>query len=68
MPDIFQGALEGMIRRIDQTGAQVKGAFPHYANAKGEWTTTPDGDWTGGFWPARVTSSRLAAPGRSRLR
>jgi unsaturated chondroitin disaccharide hydrolase len=51
MPNTFQGALEQMIRRLDETGPQLKGAFPHFADAKGEWTTTPDGDWTGGFWP-----------------
>ena len=51
MAGTFQGALEQMIRRMDQMGPQLKGGFPHFADAKGEWRTTPDGDWTGGFWP-----------------
>ena len=51
MPDTFQGALERLIGRVDETASQLEGAFPHFADAKGEWTTTPDGDWTGGFWP-----------------
>src|SRR5205809_116966 len=63
MPDIFQGALERMVRRIDQTGLQLKGAFPHYADAKGDWTTTPDGDWTGGFWPGMCWLAAKATAG-----
>ena len=51
MAGTFQGALEQMIRRMDQMGPQLKGGFPHFADAKSEWRTTPDGDWTGGFWP-----------------
>ena len=51
MADIFQDALKLMVGRVDETAAQLKGAFPHFADAKGDWTTTPDGDWTGGFWP-----------------
>ncbi len=63
MADIFQDALKLMVGRVDETAAQLKGAFPHFADAKGDWTTTPDGDWTGGFWPgmcwlaARVTGT-----------
>src|SRR5207249_295342 len=61
--DIFQDALKLMVGRVDETAAQLKGAFPHFADAQGDWTTTPDGDWTGGFWPgmcwlaARVTGT-----------
>ena len=53
MPEsVWQKALDRMAKRVDQTGPQLKGAFPHYADpVTGEWTTTPDGDWTGGFWP-----------------
>ena len=53
MPDsVWQKALDRMAKRVDQTGPQLKGAFPHHADpVTGEWTTTPDGDWTGGFWP-----------------
>jgi unsaturated chondroitin disaccharide hydrolase len=52
MPDIWQTALDQMVNRMDAMGPQLRGAFPHYADpVRGEWTTTPDGDWTGGFWP-----------------
>ena len=52
MPDIWQNALDQMVKRMDAMGTQLRGAFPHYADpVRGEWTTTPDGDWTGGFWP-----------------
>ena len=53
MPDsVWQKALDRMAKRVDQTGPQLKGAFPHHADpVTGEWTTPPDGDWTGGFWP-----------------
>ena len=53
MPDsIWQVSLDLMLKRLDATGPKLKGAFPHYADPRsGEWTTTPDGDWTGGFWP-----------------
>lgn len=53
MPDsVWQKALDRMVKRVDQTGPQLNGAFPHYADpVRGEWTTTPAGDWTGGFWP-----------------
>ena len=47
----WQTALDRMLKRVDQTGPQVKQAFPHYAQSNSEWVTTPDGDWTGGFWP-----------------
>ena len=53
MPDsVWQQALDRMVKRVDVTGPKLRGAFPHYADpVNGEWTTTPDGDWTGGFWP-----------------
>ncbi len=50
-PSYWQTALDKMLKRVDQTGPQVKQAFPHYAQSNSEWVTTPDGDWTGGFWP-----------------
>ena len=53
MPDsIWQVSLDQMLKRLDATGPKLQGAFPHYADPRsGDWTTTPDGDWTGGFWP-----------------
>ena len=40
-----------MLHRIRATGNGVKSGFPHYANPDtGEWVTSTDGHWTGGFW------------------
>lgn len=47
----WTGAIDRMLGRIQDTAAQVKDGFPHWADPEtGQWTTTPDGDWTGGFW------------------
>jgi unsaturated chondroitin disaccharide hydrolase len=44
-------AIDRMLGRIQDTAARVKDGFPHWADPEtGQWTTTPDGDWTGGFW------------------
>jgi unsaturated chondroitin disaccharide hydrolase len=44
-------AIERMFVRIDDTATRVTKEFPHWADPDtGEWTTTPHGDWTGGFW------------------
>lgn len=47
----WETALARMRVRIDATGAWLRDGFPHYGDPKtGEWTTSPAGDWTGGFW------------------
>ena len=44
-------AIERMLVRVNDTATRVGKEFPHWADpATGEWTTTPHGDWTGGFW------------------
>jgi unsaturated chondroitin disaccharide hydrolase len=44
-------AISRMLGRIEDTAARVGERFPHWADADtGEWTTTADGDWTGGHW------------------
>ena len=51
----WRDAAQRMLHRIDQTAATLRGGFPHWANGRtGEWTTTPDGDWTGGAWPGML--------------
>ena len=68
-----------MLVRIQDTAARVTSGYPHWADPdSGEWTTTPDGDWTGGYWigmlwlAATVTGEAryraLAAPLVERLR
>lgn len=50
----WASSIVDMTARIDATAAAVSDpsdGFPHYADVDtGEWTTSPDGDWTGGFW------------------
>jgi unsaturated chondroitin disaccharide hydrolase len=49
--EVWSDALDRMMVRVDSTSAQVGKGFPHYADANtGAWVTSPDGDWTGGFW------------------
>lgn len=48
-------AIERMRGRIDQTLGVLGTEFPHWADATtGKWTTTNDGDWTGGGWPGML--------------
>ncbi|MBA8961603.1 unsaturated chondroitin disaccharide hydrolase [Rhodococcus percolatus] len=47
----YTAAIDSMLERIDSTAKQTSGKFPHYGDPEsGEWTTTADGNWTGGFW------------------
>jgi unsaturated chondroitin disaccharide hydrolase len=49
--DRWSEAIERMLVRIQDTAARVTKDFPHWADPEtGNWTTTPHGDWTGGFW------------------
>ncbi len=52
MTDVDYGdAIDRMTRRVDATAEQVREGFPHYGDTDaGAWTTSPAGDWTGGFW------------------
>jgi unsaturated chondroitin disaccharide hydrolase len=44
-----------MRRRIDHNLDVLTSGFPHWADSRtGSWTTTPDGDWTGGAWPGML--------------
>ena len=48
----WTSAADLMQRRAQDSAMTLAAGFPHWANAKtGEWTTTPDGDWTGGAFP-----------------
>ncbi|MBI4635877.1 MAG: glycoside hydrolase family 88 protein [Candidatus Rokubacteria bacterium] len=47
----WREGLERLRARVDATGMAVREGFPHYGDvATGSWTTSPAGDWTGGFW------------------
>jgi unsaturated chondroitin disaccharide hydrolase len=40
-----------MYSRVARTAETVKEGFPHFGDPEtGEWTCSPAGDWTGGFW------------------
>jgi len=66
--DVWNGAIERMLERIEDTAARVGDRFPHWADPEtGEWTTTPDGDWTGGYWIGMLWLA-AAATGDARYR
>jgi unsaturated chondroitin disaccharide hydrolase len=48
---LWRAGFERMLARVQATAASVTEGFPHYADpVTGTWTTSPSGDWTGGFW------------------
>ncbi|MDQ0379495.1 glycoside hydrolase family 88 protein [Amycolatopsis thermophila] len=54
-PATIATARARMAARVDQTVAANLPGLPHYADVHtGEWTTTPDGDWTGGHFVGQL--------------
>jgi unsaturated chondroitin disaccharide hydrolase len=48
---IWDEAIGRMLKRMQDTSARIGTRYPHWAEAEtGNWTTTADGDWTGGYW------------------
>jgi unsaturated chondroitin disaccharide hydrolase len=48
---IWTEAIARMRSRVDHTAATVRGGFPHFADpSTQQWTLSPAGDWTGGYW------------------
>ncbi len=48
-------AASAMLQRARHTAVSINDGFPHWADSvTGEWTTTPDGDWTGGALPGML--------------
>lgn len=65
---VWGEAFRRLLWRVDATGATVREGFPHYADpTTGQWTTSPAGDWTGGFW-AGLCWLAARATGESRYR
>ena len=59
---IWSAAIARMRERIDHTAEAVGDGFPHYADpSTGVWTTTPSGDWTGGYWNAMLWLTAAAS-------
>lgn len=53
--NVWNEAIERMLVRAQDTMRRVTTGFPHWGDPEtGEWTTTADGDWTGGFWVAML--------------
>ena len=49
--DRWNEAIQRVLARIEDTARRVGDRFPHWANTDtGEWVTTADGDWTGGYY------------------
>jgi unsaturated chondroitin disaccharide hydrolase len=48
-----------MLGRIEDTARRVESGFPNFADPQtGEWTTSPQGDWTGGHWVGELWLAR----------
>ena len=48
---IWNEAIGRMQQRMEDTRERVGKEYPHWADPEtGKWTTTVDGDWTGGHW------------------
>lgn len=68
MREPWSPAIERVLARIESTARQVKDGLPHWADPEtGRWTTTPDGDWTGGHWIGMLWLA-AAATGDARYR
>jgi unsaturated chondroitin disaccharide hydrolase len=64
----WSDAIARMLARIDWTARHVDEGFPHFADpVTGEWTCSPAGDWTGGFWNGMLWLA-AAATGEPRYR
>jgi unsaturated chondroitin disaccharide hydrolase len=49
---MWNDAIGRILQRMENTRLRVGNEYPHWADPEtGKWTTTIDGDWTGGYWP-----------------
>lgn len=61
----FSAAIAAIISRGKATHAAGAAGFPHYADMHtGEWTRSPDGDWTGGFYVGQLWLAAVVDPVR----
>jgi unsaturated chondroitin disaccharide hydrolase len=48
---MWTDAIGRILERMETTRKSVGNEYPHWADPEtGRWTTTVDGDWTGGYW------------------
>lgn len=65
---LWNDVISRMRARVDRTAGTVTEGFPHFADPDtGEWTCSPSGDWTGGFWTGMLWLS-AASTGDDRYR
>ena len=49
---LWNHAIARILERMEDIRKRVGDNYPHWCDYEtGKWTTTVDGDWTGGFWP-----------------
>ena len=57
---MWSEAIGRMQKRMEDTRRRVGSAYPHWADPEtGAWTTSADGDWTGGFWAGPIRHVRV---------
>jgi unsaturated chondroitin disaccharide hydrolase len=65
-PD-WNEAIARILARLDDTAARVGQRFPHWADpATGDWVTTAEGDWTGGYYVGMHWLALAAKPDAAR--
>jgi unsaturated chondroitin disaccharide hydrolase len=58
---LWTDGIRRMLARVDDTARRVESGFPNFADPDtGEWTTSPQGDWTGGHWVGELWLARHA--------
>src|SRR5262249_22928286 len=68
---LWNHAIARILERMEDIRKRVGDNYPHWCDYEtGKWTTTVDGDWTGGFWAGvdlvggrETRGQRLRAPG-----
>ncbi|MCA4133771.1 glycoside hydrolase family 88 protein [Arthrobacter sp. M4] len=59
----FKNAQARMLSRIAATKESAVNGLPHWADPEtGEWTLTPDGDWTGGAYVGELWLAHIIDP------
>lgn len=49
---LWTNAIGRILERMEDTREKVGTTYPHWCDPDtGKWTTTVEGDWTGGYWP-----------------
>lgn len=60
----LETATDAIVSRAQETAADDSPGFPHFADMNtGEWTYSPDGDWTGGFFVGQLWLAAAAGLG-----